>query len=218
MKKIPLSLICGFAAMITTIVLYFVILSNAILGIIHLVSLVAILLAEGVTTFYAWLAKGSPRKVAAAVVSAAMIPYSLILSFVYIVDFPDGYGTYLGLYIAAMVIVNTVALILFFFDSSKNEETVRLQAAKENMQMLCKLIRCVMADEAAKPYEAQLRELEEKLRFSNDCVIAPEDSEIRLMLIQLQQNLADPDFDTKGQLSRLEAIIRRRAVMSAGNV
>lgn len=215
MKKIPLSLLCGICAIVATVVMYFVILNNVVLEAIHFISLLAIVFAEALTTFYAWLAKGSPRKVAAAIVSAVMIPYSLVLSFVYIVSFPNGYSTYTGLYIAGMVVVNAIALILCFFDSGKKAEDDQLQAAKENILMLRKMVKCVMADEAAKPYEAQLRSLEERLHFTNDCVIVPEDEQIRQMLAELQQNTADPDFDVAGQIARIDALVKKRTVMTA---
>lgn len=215
MKRFPAVLLCGIAAMLLTVVLYFTILGNVLLEAIHFVALVAILLAEGITTAYAYAAKGSPRKVAATVVSSFMIPYALILSVVYIVNFPTGYGTYLGLYFAGTVIINVIAFILMSFDARKNDEDHRMQEAKNNMLGLRKIVKCILADPAAQPYAAQLRALEEKLHFSNDNVLATEDENIRLLLLQLQTNISDPQFDSEQMLVEIgKAIAIRNATAS----
>lgn len=214
MKKFPISLLCGLAAILLTVVLYFTILGNVVLEAIHFISLVAIVLAEGVTTIYAWLAKGRPRNVAAAIVSAFMIPYAILLSGIYIVNFPMGYGTYMGWYFAGLVVVNVIAFVLISFNSAKEEENDNLQNAKENMLMLRKLTKCIMAESAAEPYLAQLRKIEEDLHYTNDCVIVPEDTRIQDMLLHLQTNIADAEFDTKAYLGEIEKVVRQRTIMA----
>lgn len=214
MKKFPAVLVGGIAAMLLTIVLFFTILGNVLLTAIHFITLVAILVAEGVTTGYLYFAKGSPRRLAAAVVSAIMIPFSMILSVVYIVNFPEGYGTYCGWYCAATLVVNLLAYILVHFDSRKSDENDSLQTAKENMLNLRKIVKCIQADAAAKPYDDRLRKLEEKLHFSNDCVISADDENIRLMLLQLQANVANPEFDVAQMLEQIEKAVDTRNIMA----
>lgn len=218
MKKFSAVLLSGLAVMLLTIVLYFTILGNILLTAIHFISLIAILLAEAVTTAYTYFAKGSPRRIAAATVSGIMIPFSVILSVVYIVNFPEGYGTYIGWYCAGTLVVNLLGFILIRVDSNKSDENAALQDAKRNMLNLRKLVMCVLADPAAKPYEDKLRSLEEKLHFSNDCVITAEDENIGLLLVQLQENIADPEFDCEQMLQKIEKAIDRRKIMTGRNV
>ena len=218
MKKFPAALVCGLAAMLLTIVLYFTILGNILLTAIHFISLAAILLAEIVTTIYACSAKGSPRRVAAAVVSSILIPYAVILSVVYIVNFPCGYVTYIGWYCGGVIVVNLIAFLLMRLDAQKSNENDLLQAAKNNMLVLRKIVKCIMADPAAQAHSAKLRALEEKLHFSNDCVIAAEDENIRLLLIQLQENIASAEFDVDQMLERIEKAIDIRNIMTSKNV
>lgn len=218
MKKFPAVLVCGIAAILLTIVLYFTILSNVLLQAIHFIALVAIVLAEGITTVYAWKAKGSPRKVAAAIVTGLMIPFSMILSVVYIVNFPMGYGAYIGWYLGGMILVNLIAFILAQFDSRKIEEDSNLQEAKNNMLELRKLMKSIMADADVQPYTAQLRMLEEKLHFGNDSVIVAEDNNIRLLLLQLQENISDPEFDAAQMIKKLEKTIDARSIVASRTV
>jgi len=218
MKKFPAVLVCGIAVMVLTVILYFTILGSSVFGVIHFITLGAMLVAEAVTTGYAWSAKGSPRKVAAAVLSGIMIPYSVILSVVYIVNFPTGYGTYIGWYCAGTVIVNAIAFSLMRFDANKNEESALRRDTKDNMLGLRKLVKCIMADPAAAPHVDKLRQLEEKLHFSNDNVIAAEDANIRQLLLQLQENIADPEFDTKQMLSAIERAIDTRSITTSRTV
>ena len=214
MKKFPISLLCGIAAIIITIILFFTILGNTLLAAIHFISLVAIVLAEAIATGYAVISKGSPRKVAAAVIVSIMVPFSIILSVVYIVNFPKGYGTYLGWYFAGTVLVNALAWTLCHFNANKSAENTQLQAAKQNMLALRNLVKCVMAEPAAKAYEKQLRALEQSLHFSNDCVIAPEDESIRQMLLQLQASVSDPECDVAKMLTDIETAVKRRTAMN----
>lgn len=218
MKKFSAVLLCGLAAMLLTVVLYFTILGNILLTAIHFIALFAILLAEAVTTAYIYFAKGSPRRIAAAVVSGVMIPFAAILSVVYIVNFPEGYGTYIGWYCAGTLVVNLLGFILVRFDANKSDENATLQNAKSNMLNLRKLVMCILADPAAKPYEDKLRSLEEKLHFSNDCVIVAEDDNIRLLLLQLQENIADPEFDCEQMLQKIGKTIDQRKIMTGRNV
>ena len=215
MKKFSAVLLCGLAVMLLTVVLYFTILGNTLLTAIHFIALVAMLLAEAVTTAYVYFAKGSPRRIAAAVISGFMIPFAIILSVVYIVNFPEGYGTYTGWYCAGTLVVNLLGFILVRFDSNKCDENTTLQNAKSNMLNLRKLVMCILADPAAKPYEDKLRSLEEKLHFSNDCVIAAEDEDIRLLLLQLQENIANPEFDCQQMLAKIEKTIDQRKIMAS---
>ena len=218
MKKFPMALVCGVATIVVTILLYFTILSNVLLEAIHFIALVAIVVAEMITTGYACLAKGSPRKVAAVVVSALTIPAAIVLSVVYMVNFPYGYGTYLGLYFALLLIANVIALILVHFDANRHEQDNRFQEAKSNMLVLRKLVKCVMAETAAQPYQARLRKLEENLHFSNDGVIVAEDEEIRQMLLQLQEKVSDPEFGTEELLDKIEKTVQQRKIMTSRNV
>ena len=140
MKKFPISLLCGLAAIVLTVVLYFTILGNAVLQAIHFVTLFTVVLSEIITTAYAVAAKGKPRKVAAAVVTAVMIPASVWLSVVYITGFPTKYGAYLGWYFAGTLAVNALAMILLWFDSGKSEENAQFQKAKDNMLYMRKVV------------------------------------------------------------------------------
>lgn len=217
MKKVPAVLVCGLAAMLLTIVLYFTVLSNVALAAIHFIALVAILLAKAITTAYLYFAKGSPRRIAAAVVSGIMIPFAAILSAVYIVNFPRGYGAYIGWYCAGTLVANLICFILVRFDANKQDENAAFQDAKSNMLGLRKLVKCIMAEPAAQPYEAQLRALEEKLHFSNDNVIAAEDEEIRRLLLQVQENISDSEFDAAQAFAKIEKAISVRNIMTSRN-
>ncbi len=215
MKRFSISLVCGLAAMALTVILYFTILQNVLLQAIHFIALAAILLAEGITTLYVYFAKGSPRKVAAALLSGIMVPFSVILSVVYIVNFPTGYGTYIGWYCAGTIVVNLIGYILVHFDCSKSAENDSFQNAKENMLSLRKIVKCIMADPAAQAYDKQLRALEEKLHFSNDNVVAPGDETIRTLLLQLQENTENAEYDMDEQIKKIEKTIDMRNIMAS---
>ena len=217
MKKFPISLLCGIAVVLVTVILFFTILGDAELEAIHILSLFAIIIAEVIATVYAVTSKGNPRKVAAAIVSALMVPATVWLSCVYISLYPDNCGTYMGLYSVATILVNAVALILVFFNAGKAEEEAQFQSAKNNMLYMRKLVKVIMTEPAAREYEAKLREIEEKLHFSNDSVTVPEDTDIYRMLSELKQNINNPEYDTTALLIKLEQTIAQRNIMASRN-
>ena len=218
MKKFPISLLCGIAVIVATIILYFTILGNIVLEAIHFIALVAVVLSEGITILYALLAKGSPRRVAATVLSAILVPFSIVLSVIYITNFPAGYGAYLGWYFAAAVIINVMALVLVFFDTRKENENAQIQSAKDNMLYLRKIVKCIMIEDASSTYGKRLYALEEKLRFSNDCVIAPEDETLRNLLLELQENIGSADYDADRLLTEIENMVHRRTITCSRTV
>ncbi len=215
MKKLPVALITGIAAIAVTAILFFTLLSDTKLGAIHFMSLGGIILAELVTMTYAMCSKGDPRRVAAATVSVVMIPVALVLGIVYMSEYPKEYGTFCGWYFAAAILVNAVSLVLFFMNTKQD---VRLENAKANMLNLRKLVKCVMMEPAAQPYNARLRALEEKLHFSNDTVTIPEDATIRQLLIQLQNQIGSADCDVEDLLTKLEKAVQIRSIMTSRNV
>lgn len=212
MKKFPISLLCGIAAIVLAVILFFAILGNVVLQAIHFLSLIAVIVAIAQTTIYAMLAKGDPSRVAAAVISSVMIPAAVALSVVYISAFPFGYGAYLLWYFSGMVVVNGIALVLIRFRAHKTEENMSVQAAKENMQYLCKQIRIILTEDHAQAYADRLSAVEETLRFSNDAVIVPEDTQISGLLDRLRSSVAEGAEDTQELLSALEKTAKQRVI------
>ena len=90
MKKTPISILCGVAAILVTIILYFTIIGNIFAQIMCFVTLVGVVIAEAVATALAYYSQGEPRKVAATITAAFMVPVAVYLSVVYITKFPKG--------------------------------------------------------------------------------------------------------------------------------
>lgn len=214
MKKSPVVLICGLAAILLTVVLFLIIVGNPFDATMSVLALAAILLAEVISTAYIWCIKGSPRKLAAAVVSCVMTPYAVILSAIYLADCSERYDTFVGWYCVGTIVVNAICLILASFDSRKTGEDNRIQNAKGSMNDLRKIVKCILVDPAAQAYSAQLAVLEEKLEYSRDYVITAEDERIRMMLLQLQERIADPNFDSKQMIAQIEKAIDKRNIMA----
>lgn len=214
MKKSPIALVCGLAAILLTVVLFLLILGNPFQTAMHGICFGGILLAELISLIYALCAHGNPRKVAAAVVSCAMVPYAVILSAMFLAGGSDRCDRLIGWYGVGLIVINALSLTLTCFDAGKSKQNNNLQAAKGNMRSLCKIVRCIMADPAAAAYSTQLRALEDKLEFSKDTVVLAEDERIRLMLLQLKERIADPNFDSKQMLQQIEKAIDTRNIMA----
>lgn len=214
MKKSPIVLVCGLAAILLTVILFLIIAGNPFETTMSAICLSAIVLSEGITTAYLWCINGNPRKLAAAVVSFVMIPYSVILSVLYLANCSERYDTFIGWYCAVAIVVNVLCLILIGFDSKKSGADTRVQEAKTNMNELRKILKCILADPGAQAYVEQLKVLEEKLDYSRDYVVTTEDARIRMMLLQLQERISDPNFDGKPMIQQIQKSIDTRNIMA----
>lgn len=218
MRKKATPLIIGIATILVTILLYFTIFNNVVLGAIHFISLVAIVLSEIIATAYAYGIGDSPRRLAAVVIVAAMVPVSIALSAIYILCFPLGYATYIALFVVGQIVVNALAFILLHVDWTRERDNNQLQDAKENMRMLRAVVKGIMSDPAAKPYAGRLRALEEELHFSNDAVILQEDADIHQQLLELRDNIAVDGYDVEGKLAKIEKAVKMRKITASTTV
>ncbi len=214
MKKVPISIICGITAILITIISYFVIIGNIFAQIICFVTLIGVIIAEAVVTTLAYLSKGEPRKVAATIVSAFMIPISIIFSIIYIIGFPKGYGKYIGSYFSTFAIILIISAIIWKFADNRKNDNKELQNAKTNMLELRKLVKCVMLKENANKFKKELEEIEEKLHFSNDAVITSTDDNIKQMLIELENNIDNDGFDSAEHIKTISNEIDRRNIFA----
>ena len=125
MKKMPTSILCGIVAILVTVLLYFTIIGNIFAQIICFITLIGVVLAEIVVTILAYRSQGEPRKVAATVTTSFMIPISILLSIVYIVNFPKGYGSYLGYYFSSFAILLLISAIIWKFANNRKNDNER---------------------------------------------------------------------------------------------
>ena len=90
----------------------------------------------------------------------------------------------------------------------------KLQNAKANMLTLRKLVKCVMMKETAENFKKELDEIDEKLHFSNDNVIMEMDANIRQMIIELENNIDNENFNSEEQIKAISSEIDRRNVFA----
>lgn len=218
MKKAPISILCGIAAILVTIISYFVIIGNIFSQIICFITLVGVVITEAIITALAYYSKGEPRKVAATIISSFMIPVSIVLSILYIVKFPKGYGSYLGWYFSAVAIILVIVAIIWKFADNRNDDNAELQNAKENMLELRKLVKCIMLKQNAENLKKELEQIEEKLHFSNDAVIVEADAKIRQMLIELENSIDEKDFNAAEFIHTISSEIDRRNIFAKNTI
>jgi hypothetical protein len=214
MKRFPMSIIFGIVAILITIIMYFVILENIFARIICLITLIGVVLSEIVVTVLAYFSKGEPRKIGAVVAAAFLIPISIALSVLYIVNFPEGYGSYVGCYFSILAITLVIVAIIWKFADGKVDENARLQNAKANMLELRKLVKCIMLKPSAEKFKKELVEIEEKLHFTNDAVIDELDANIHQMLIELDNNIDNENFELDELIQKISSQIDRRTILT----
>ena len=215
MKKFPIAFLFSLIAIAVTLILFFTILADVDKETIHYVSLGGVLLAEVITAVYALLSQGYPRRTAATLVSLAMIPAAIVLGLIYTLAESEKIGTYIGWYSVLTLLVNAVAVALMLFDGTRNKEDAKVQALRGNVAVLRKMIKCVMLEPGAKPYEARLRKLDDDLHFTLATNFMQEDEQIHAMLVQLQTGINTEAAEE--QVAALERAVQRRAIMVSRN-
>lgn len=212
------SLICGGASILITIILYLLILESSLTEAICLITLLGLIIAEGVSATLFYCAKADPRKMTAAFNSLIMIPIALILSIVYIVNFPEGYITYLGIYAVAFILVMSFGSFFWGSANKRKQEDNAVQSAKANMLEMRKIVKFIMSKPNAQQYRKELYAIEEKLHFTNDCVILEMDANIRQMLIMLDNNIDSSEFNTAEYIQAISNEIDRRNIFSKNTI
>lgn len=217
MKKFPITLLYSVVAVAVTVILFFLILVDVDKEEMHYMALGGVVLAELITAAYAIFTKGSPRRLAAVTVSVIMIPLALILGIIYVAEFPDAFGTFIGWYSVLTLLINVTALALMLMDGGSRSQNKQQQAARDNVTHLRKLLKCVMLEPAAGPYRMRLRKLDDDLHYTNNSVYVAEDENIRAMLLQLQTGINGPADQVEAQLASLERAVQRRTIMTSRN-
>ena len=214
MRKFPVSLLYSLVAVAVTLIAFFLVLVDVDKVAMHYLTLGGVVLAELITAAYAVMSQGKPRAVAATTVSVIMIPLALVLGVIYVANFEDEIGTFLGWYAVLTLLVNVTALALLLVDSAKSQEAAQTQIARDNREVLRKLLQCVLLEPGAKFYQARLRAMDDQLHFTLGNRYTAEDETIRQMLIQLQTGINGPAQQVEAQLAALEKVIQRRALMN----
>lgn len=213
MKKSFMSILCGIGAILVTIIMYFIILGNIFTEIICFVTLMGVILAELIVTLLAHFSNGTPGKVSCAIVAGIMIPISIILSAVYIVNFPYGYGSYLGLYFAILIVLMIIITIIWNFSNVIKERDAGFQNSKQHMINMRKLVKCIMLEPKAEKYHRELNDIEEKLHFTNDSVTPEIDSEISDMLSDLLNNINNEEYNVEESIRSITKKVDFRNIM-----
>ena len=214
MKKYSVALLYSLVAVAVTLIAFFLILVDVEKVAMHYLALGGVVLAELITAAYAVMSNGKPRAVAATTVSVVMIPLALVLGVIYVANFEDESGTFLGWYAVLTLLVNVTALALLLVESAKSRENAPEQMARDNREVLRKLLQCVLLETGAKTYQARLRAMDDQLHFTLGNRYTAEDETIRQMLIQLQTDINGPAEQVEAQLAALEKVIQRRAIMN----
>lgn len=218
MKKMPLSILCGIASVILTLILYFTIIGNIFIKMICFATLLGVIVAEIVVTVMAYYTDKQPGKVVATAIVSLMIPISILLSLVYIIKYPYGYGIYLGYYFSAFSILLVIGTIIWRFSDGIQEKNDAFQHSKQNMLNLRKLVKVIMNDPVAEKYKKELSNIEEKLHFSNDAVITKADSEIYNLLTELKENIGNEEFDVDSHIQEIVQKVDIRDIYSKKTV
>lgn len=218
MRKIINALLYSVVGIAVTVILFFLILIDVDKETMHYMALGGVVLAELITALYAIYSQGHPRRLAAMSLSVAMIPIAFVLGLVFVLAFEEETGSFIGWYCVLTLLVNVTAIALLLFDGGRHREEAHRQAARDNVTVLRKLLKCLMLEPGAKPYEQRLRKLDDALHFSNTGVYVAEDENIRNMLIQLQTGIYGPPAQVEAQLASLERAVQRRTIMTSRNV
>lgn len=205
MNKSKYGFISGILVIVTTIILYTLLVENFFKIPMAYITLVSVLVSEAIATVALFFANGYKSTIIASVFGAHALVL-IVISIFYINIFPFAFIGFSVVYLLSLVAaILPILWILQLRPSSKE-----FQNAKINMSKIRALVNSMINSDVCKAYREELKKLDENLRFSDDSVVDEMDKEIEAKITMLSERVSDPDFDVLNAISDINNVIKQR--------
>lgn len=209
MKKAS-AIIAGAVALLMTTLLYLLLGNSFFWMPMFWISFAAVMVLEFAAALLVALAKGDPRRVAAAV-GALMGALAVVLATVVFINLlPDLFGLYCAVLVLILgsVVIEGVFLVGHSFVMEQRQ--AQLDSSRAYFESCRNVVTALIHSSQGQPHSEALRALEEDLRYADDTKLTDLDGGIREMLTDLSNGLQTPGYDPAMVLSELRDLICQR--------
>ena len=210
MNKNKYGLMAGILAVITTVLLYVLLVDNLFKIPMAYITLCAVLISELIATAAFVVIKNSYKRIAVVSVFGAQAVLLLVASILFVNIFVFAYVSFTVLFMLSFVAAIFLLLFVFKFRNEADVQQTEFKSAKINMVTIRAMVNELIHSEKGVLYKKELLALDENLRFSDDSVQIEMDQDIKQKVAYLAENMGAPDFDAIHTISEINNMIKQR--------
>lgn len=209
-KRRLMLLICGALLVTITILFYLLTLKKLFTTPMRWVSLMMLLLAEGIMSFKAITIENSIFKVANIITSAVHTIVVLVLSIIFVNLLPLLIGKYILLNILGLAILAIVDVLLIFFGGNFKEKSQALEDSRNALKTAYAKAKCLSLKYQSYEFVGELNKITDMLRYSDDTVLTGDETTIISELEDM--NMISDEEEIRNKIENIRKIIETRTM------
>ena len=209
-KRKLMFLICGALLVTITIIFYLLTLKKLFTTPMRWISLLMLLLAEGIMSFKAITIENSIFKVANIITSAVHTIVVLVFSIIFVNLLPMLIGKYILLNILALVALAIVDVLVIYFAGDFKEKSQALKGSRDVLKTAYAKANGLSLQYQSCEFVGQLNKIAEMLRYSDDTVLTGDETTIISELEEI--NMISDEEEIKKKLEDIGKIIETRTM------
>ena len=207
-----ITLICGATSIVATVIFYLLTFDNIFTIPMRWISLMFLILVEGIGTIKALFINKSIFGVANIIASLFHLGIVLVMSIIFVNIFPLFIKAYILLNLLALGVMLAVDVIIIYFAEyigTKNKVLSKNQAVVDS---LCTNAKGLAIEYRESTYSKDLDELSELLKYSDNSALSNDEVMISEMLEELRKLLSDNDESIPQKISDIKNAIKLRSL------
>ena len=203
-------IISSILVIIVTAALYILLADNLFKVPMAYISFSSVLLSELITFACFTLIKNNVKSLLLSAVFAIQSLLTIIVSLIFINVFVFDYTGFTVIYMVSIAVALVASIFILAQKSAIDNSNKEFKNAKISALSMRTVVNEMVGLENAKPYAAELKRLEEDIRFMDDSVTDELDGNIYDAICELQNNLSDEEFDVNKAIEKIKSLIKQR--------
>ncbi len=206
-KSKYIALICGAISVAVTVIFYLLVFNNIFTVPMRWISLLFLILAEGIGTAKAFKIKSTIFGISNLVTSIAHIALVLLLSIIFVNIFPLAIKTYILLNILALCVLLLVDVVIVFFTNNVTAQNNKMKESQSVMGCCVEKAASLCVEFGDTDYKKDLDEIVEMLKYSDNSTLTQDEmtimnklDEVQLLLKNGNEGIAEKIIDIKNAI------------------
>lgn len=203
-------LISGILVMVTTILLYTILVKTFFKVPMAYITLLCVLASEAAATLTFTMIKCDYKRIFTSIVFAIQAILTIIASIVFINLFVFSYKGFFTFYTLSLVASALAIIFLYALRGNVDAKNQEFKDAKSNMADIRMAVNKIINSPEGAEYKKELKALDENLRFTDDSVQDSLDIDIECKVGVLATNIGAANFDVLNAINEINDIIKQR--------
>lgn len=207
-----ITLICGATSIVATVIFYLLTFDNIFTIPMRWISLMFLILVEGIGTIKALFINKSIFGVANIIASLFHLGIVLVMSIIFVNIFPLLIKAYILLNLLALGVMLTVDVIIIYFGEYIGTKNKVLSENQAVVDSLCTNAKGLAIEYRESTYSKDLDELSELLKYSDNSTLSNDEVLISEKLEELRKLLSDNDESIPQKILDIKNAIKLRSL------